>query len=453
MIRRVTPTVLAATLICGIVSAQGPLPAYLADPATELPWASCSVHLQAGARHRIPFLPVVSQRTRAPLGTNKYTTDVRVDAPVIFVGNGIVRQGRFDAYGDLDVAGKVVLFAYDFPDATHAELEKEVTLEDRVREAAARRAAAVVVFSMQNDAPFPAFRDQPNAATPEIPVVAVNRRSAEVILAASGTNAASAFEKWKSEGTFSAAALIAQLDLRMDGAFAAIRGRNFTFVFDRAVSAAQREELASANEKAVTFILDLFKDTHVSWRPSFVAYFRDFDSKIFYTHHWGSGLSSDAGVFMVFDPAAVSFGLAVHENTHTLLAENWGGTSSFMTEGLARYAESMATRRDRDHAQTRAFEKEHKLFPLGDMVKIDIGSDPRTPVAYPAAGSFVAYLVTTYGLDAVATAFRLEGREDAARAQQDSWKAAFKKDLGDLEAGWLKWLASPAADPLDEALD
>jgi hypothetical protein len=39
-----------------------------------------------------------------------------------------------------------------------------------------------------------------------------------------------------------------------------------------------------------------------------------------------------------------------------------------------------------------------KLFPLGEMAKISIGSDARTDVAYPAAGSFVQFLIERYSL-------------------------------------------------------
>jgi hypothetical protein len=411
---------------------------YLTDPTTELSWASCHVHLEGGSTRRIPFLPVVS-RKRAPLGTNRFSQNIRIDAPIVFVGNGIVRSGRFNAYADLDAAGKVVLLAYDFPDEAHAELEKEVSLEERIREALSRKVAGIVLFSAREDTPFPMFREQAIDKIPEVPVIVVNRRSAEVILAAAGLDAAPMFEKWRGEGTFSAEALIARLDLRIDGAFAEVERPAFTIMFEKTIDPARIDGVVAANEKSVAFAADLFKDTKVTWRKSFLTYFRDYDSKAFYTHHWGRGLSSDAGGFMVFDPTPVNFGLAVHENTHTLLGDNWGGSSSFMNEGLARYAEAMATVPEKDHVETLANIRKAKLFPIAEMLGMDIGRSPRTEIAYPAAGSFVGYLIATYGVDAVKNVYRLEGREQPARCARTAGRA-LQHSLNELEAsgcaGW-----------------
>ncbi len=56
----------------------------------------------------------------------------------------------------------------------------------------------------------------------------------------------------------------------------------------------------------------------MAWDKSFVAYFRDFDSKLCYVRHWGRGLAAPFGVFMVFGGSVPDFGLAAHENTHML---------------------------------------------------------------------------------------------------------------------------------------
>ena len=118
--RRLIATLLIVSL-APLARAQGPLVSYLTDPNTELAWASCSVSLEGGSRRRLPFLPLVSRAKRAPLGSDKYARDVRVDAPVVFVGDGVVAAGGADAYGSLDVAGKVVLFAYDAPGTSDAQ--------------------------------------------------------------------------------------------------------------------------------------------------------------------------------------------------------------------------------------------------------------------------------------------------------------------------------------------
>ena len=430
---------LALTSSAGV--AQGPRLSYLTDPATVLPWASCYVYLRGGSQHKIPFLPVVSAKA-APCGTAKYTQDVHLDAPIVFVGNGIARPGAFDCYRGLDVAGKIVMFAYDFPDTAHADLEKRVTLEERIADAMTRKAAGIVLFSARAQDPFPMLEEADVTKIPEIPIVAINRESAATILGAAGTDAEAAFDAWKSKGEITPASLICRLKLDIDGRFARIDGSRFTFCFEKGIGTADIQQLAAVNEQSVDFALNLFKEARVEWQKSFVAYFRDYDSKLFYTHHWGSGMSCDAGTFMVYRGASASFGLAVHENTHTLLGLNWGDSSSFLIEGLGRYAEAMATDKDRDHRETIAFLGQSKLFPLVEMAAMEIGPSPRTDIAYPGAGSFVAYLIATYRLDAVKKAYQLEARSKADRQKADSWTAAFGKPLEALERDWRAWLGA-----------
>jgi hypothetical protein len=64
------------------------------------------------------------------------------------------------------------------------------------------------------------------------------------------------------------------------------------------------------------------------------------------------------------------------------------------------------------------------------MTGMNVGRDPRTEVGYPAAGSFVSYLVATYGLDRVKTLYR----------RPDAWTEAFGKALPDLDRDWREWL-------------
>lgn len=430
---RIVGVVLLATMFAPALLGQGPQLEYLADPATDLPWAQCYVHLDGGSRHKIPFLPVVNSKG-APTGTEKYTKDINVNAYIAFVGNGIVR-GDMNAYRGLDVAGKVVMFAYDFPDAAHANLEKQVSKEERIREAITRKATAVVLFSMAEEFPFPYYEETDLARIPEIPIIVINRHAASVILASGGWDPQQVFEKWKSKGTFEPQILISKLELRIEGKFDHIETANFSFYFQKgAIPPAQAAALAEVNEKSMEFILGLFQEAKLAWRKSFSAYFPDYDSKVFYVHHWGSGLSSDAGTFMVFRGPVPDFGLAVHENAHILLDQNWGGTSSFLQEGFGRYAEAMATGKDMNHRVTANFLKEARLFRLSEMVGINIGMDPRTHVAYPAAGSFVQYLVQTYGVSKLKIAWQTPG--------QDAWATAFGKPLLQLESDWLHWLAA-----------
>ena len=403
--------------------AQGPDLSYLADPGTELSFAEAHVYLDGGSRHKISFLPVVNAKG-APCGTERYTKDVRLGAPIAFVGNGVGGT----AYGDLDVAGKVVLLGYDFPDAAGA------SVEERVREAVSRKAAGVVLFSARKKHPFPRFQEQTLNRIPEIPIIAISKHDAAMILASAGRDAEQIFQAWESGHKPAAELLIAKLDLRIDGKFQVMETNNFTFAFEpRGIARDAAAALVRTNDKALSFDLELFGKAELHWNKTFVAYFADFDSKVFFVHHWGQGLSSDAGIFMVYDGKKPDFGLAAHEAAHMLIGQNWGDSSSFLSEGIGKYAEAMATDKAKNHRETAANLRNGKLFPLEEMANIQIGSDPRTAVAYPAAGSFVQFLIDQYSLQRLKVAYQ-------NAATDAGWTTAYGKSLPALEREWLEFL-------------
>jgi PA domain len=431
--------VLAAALLCvPSLFAQGPRLSFLTDPDTDLGFAACHIYFDGGSRRKIPFLPVVNAKG-APCGTNRYSTDIRLKAPVVFVGDGIVREQISNPYNGLDVAGKVVMLSYDFPDKLHPD-SAAVTMEERVREAVKRKAAGVLLFSALAENPFPVYRETEIEKIPEIPIIVINKRNAAVILASDGRNTEETFRKWETEGNFLPGELIVQLDLRINSKFDMIDTDSFTFAFQPGIPRAKAEALSRTNERAVSFILNLFKDTEPRWKKTFTAYFSGYDAKEFYVHHIGKGLSNDAGIFMWFDGIVPDFGLAAHENTHMLIGQNWGGSSSFLAEGIGKYAEAMATDKGSNHRITQTNLRGGKLFPLGEMAKISIGSDPRTEVAYPAAGSFVQFLVEKYSLKKLKAIYQGVAKADDDAATQASWLAVYGKSLRDLEGEWLTFL-------------
>jgi len=104
--------------------AQDPSPKYYYKPSTELSWAQYYMYMDGGSKQKTPFLLVTDYRLRGPSDTEGYTKDVDIDAPVVLIGNGIVKENRWNSYygirldytnGDIDVTGKIILFCYDFP--------------------------------------------------------------------------------------------------------------------------------------------------------------------------------------------------------------------------------------------------------------------------------------------------------------------------------------------------
>ena len=136
-------------------------------------------------------------------------------------------------------------------------------------------------------------------------------------------------------GSFESEEFISKLALRIEGKFNKIETDNFTFVFrEELISEEEMKALIDVNEKSVNFILDLCKSEKLRWKKSFAAYFRDYDSKLFYVSHWGKGFSYEGGTFMVYDGKLPDYSLAAHENMHTLIRTNWGGSSSFMADSI-----------------------------------------------------------------------------------------------------------------------
>jgi len=441
-------------LLCE-VWAQGPRIRYYYDPATELSFASCYVYQKGGSRQKIPFMPVISSSfQRAPLGTGNYSKDIYMDAPIVFIGNGIVKENVWNSYigrrydytqGEIDVEGKAVLFGYDSPDSIETKLKGEVPLECRIAEAASRKASAVILFSCKAEYPFLYTNYRKESEIPNIPVITITKNAAVNILYSAGFDGEGIIKDWQESGKPKSGELITRIKLKIEGNFDKVQTDNFLIRFRKQLIAKEEmEKIAKINERSLNFLFDVLKeDEGLKWKKQLTVYFSDFDSKVFYTHHWGWGLASNEGVFSIYLKGTRDFGLAVHENTHTLTYLNWSDNStSFLSEGIAKYTEALATEKDKNHLKTIQFLKEGKLFPLEEMVTFNIGfSGMRTNVAYPASGSLTGFLIETYGLKPFKKVFILEARSDKERKKDNSWEKAYGKSLSDLEKEWLNWLA------------
>jgi hypothetical protein len=437
------------------MQAQGPKVSYYYHPQTELSWARCEVHLQGGSGQKIPFLPVVCSSFRhAPMGTGNFDKDIAVDALLIFAGNGIVKESAWDCYsgrkadytvGRIDIAGSVVLFCNDFTDDVEAKIGGEFPLARRISEAASRKASAVVVFSSVKEFPFLTVGYKTEAEIPDIPVITITKNSAIDILNSAGVDGAALLREWaESRKPPESQVLISRLSLKIKGKFARTGTRNFLFRYRvDEIPAEQMNELAEVNEKALAFLYKVFgEEKDLRWNVLSTVYFRDYDTKIFYTHHWGLGWATDEGTYMVHGGGVPNFPLAVHENAHILIGLNWGGSTSFLSEGIGKYAEAQAEDRDKNDRQTIEFLKAGKLFPLQEMVAFDIGSPGlNTDVGYPAAGSFVGFIIQSCGLKALKEVYILIARSSDGGKSDAPWQKALGKPLLALEKGWLGWLA------------
>jgi hypothetical protein len=201
--------------------------------------------------------------------------------------------------------------------------------------------------------------------------------------------------------------------------------------------------MVKLGEKALALIFEtLPKHENQVWRTRVNTFFPDFDSKVFFTAHWGRGLANEKGSFIVLGSSVPEYDLVVHETTHLYTAQFWSKTtSSFMDEGVATFLEAQSVQPERNHQKVLGFIDEGTMIPLSKLVEHQIGEPGhKTDVGYPAAGSFVGYLTQRYDLDALRKAYVLEARTAEEKANEPTWPQAFGKHLAELEQDWLQWL-------------
>jgi hypothetical protein len=235
-----------------------------------------------------------------------------------------------------------------------------------------------------------------------------------------------------------------EIRLRIDGAFEQVETDQFAVHFKSSlIDRKDVAELVAAQNWSLELIQAVLGSADDRRLPqSLAVYFAGFDSKVFYTHHWGSGLVNEAGTFIVWSGAAIDTGLIAHELAHVYTGHNWGSSSSFMIEGVGRFVEARATEPDMNHRITHSFLVGGRLPPLSDLVGIDIGSHELTRIAYPAAGSFVEYLATEFGMDTLRRVWDLENRAVSEKIANNTWQLIFGRHLVDLDGEWRDWLRS-----------
>ena len=420
--------------------AQGPALSYFHDPATELAWGECVTYQPGGSQQKVPALPaLVRDSVRAPAGTRAYTADIEFDGPVVFVGDGFAGESGADPYAGLEPEGAVVMMRLDSTES----VEDSGLFERKVMTAVDRGAQAVVVFSLEDETRFPVLRPGENPGFEDVlPVIAVSRETATRLLISGHPLAGSWLDDWQASGTAPPSqALSARLRCSFTGRFERYETLNFSFRYRQAAfDESEIAEVANLNERSLEFLFELFQPEVLSWRKVPTVYYRGFDSKVFYTFHWGRGLATPSGSYLMYEEAP-DWGLIVHENTHTLLDQNWGETISFLSEGAGRFAEARATDPLLNHRETRAFLAEGKWFALEEMMTFSIGEPGlKTDLGYPAAGSFVEFLIESHGLAKFKEICQMEAESPGGGGNPAQWQRVFGKTLQQLEDDWLPWL-------------
>lgn len=403
------------------VSAQGPQLSYFHNTSTQLPWASCYIYFEKGSKQKIGFFPVINEKTNAPMGIENYSKDVNIDKGLIFLNVNLADTLNSNIE-NMMIEDKIIML-YNYSSNTQGSSPLTNLLEEKIIYAIDKKAAAIVVISKDNS--YPLFTVN---LEKEIPVITITNKTAEAIFSSTGINYSEISKKNVNKIT-SLIGLPVNIKLHIDGEFSCIESERFNYRYlSNLLTQAEINQQKSINEKSVDFLLGLFKELKFEWSKENIYYFSNYDSKIFYTGYWGIGFSCDIGVYNVLFNTDASYSLSVHENTHSMLRKNSLTFNSFFNEGIARYAEAIATDKDLNNKKTFDLLTNGKLLSLEKMLEFNIGNNlNETEIAYPASGSFTEFLIEKYGLKII---LKLNEKTNSFS----------KRDLINNEEEWLSWL-------------
>jgi len=411
-------TLLLSVAILG--KAQGPEIPYFYNSNTTLSWASAAVTFKSGSAMKVPFFPVV-KTSRCPFGTGDYSRDINIEAKVFYVSNlgtYFSTQSRKE-----NVTGKAVLLGYNKSVDT-------LSLVDAIYHFAKNGAAMVVLYYPNEQYPYKRFFNTVLDSI-DIPIVTVSNKSANDILTAAGYDIDELTEKLRNGLYPKAAELICSFRLNVKGVFSTMSSQYSLIRFNRElIDSLVIQGTLKINDDACAFLLGLFKPLNPKLEQQRITYFSDYDEKLFFTSHFGSGLAAANGIYSVLGAIAPSYELAVHELTHKLFSSNWNGNCSFLSEGIAMYAQDMSIESNANNVATYSYLRNNELMPLSKMVNMDIGEDDNTKMGYYASGSFVQFIIEKWGQKAFLELWKTD-RE---------WKQIYGKSLTELEQEWHNWL-------------
>lgn len=415
--------------------AQGPSTNYFHDLGSQIPWAECVAYQPGGSSQKIPFIPaIVTAPVRAPAGTQGYSRDVRFDSNLVFVGEGLAETENFaDLVPDID--GSVALMSL--------QSTSSASLEERVMTLARKGAVAVVVFPKNSQVFYPALKPElRNDFKDLIPVIGLSHETARRLFAAHSPLGEDDLQRWMEGGEAPRLGrFVPRLRCFFEGRFRRLESSQISLLSrESAIDEAETAELFRVNERSVTFLLNLFGSSGIKWARTPTVYFKGYDAKVFYTLHWGMGLANATGSYLLYT-GQPDFGLVVHEHTHSLFDRGWGETASFLTEGLAMYAEAQATDPMLCHRKTIDLRKAGVSVPLEDLLVHEIGSPGKvTDFGYPAAGSFIEFLLQQGGMSKFEKLYR-QAQPGPDLDLEALLLEIYGASASELEDAWIRWLS------------
>ena len=420
--------------IARVAQSQGPELPYFYSGKASIPWASGSIKFKSGSKMNVGFLPLTGPAS-GPLGTNGYQTDVFINNPLVFVSSVLNRHG-YDGQ-IVEIKGRVVLYCPELEKFSENKSSPTKNINQLINEGV----AAIVLFSVDEENPLFDLENI-HFEKGEIPIIAVDRTTAFLMLYANGYDVESVKAALAEKRLPVMREPIFNLDFCFKGKFEIIDTEHCTIRFNtNTLDSTSALRIADNNENALKFLHKLFAELAPAKEKQLITYFSDYDEKLFYTNHWGKGLAAGkAGIFSIYDGGTNDYALAVHELTHIMFNTNWGRQSSFLNEGIAMYAEAESIESEgsilpakRANDITRDFLISNKLLPIEKLCELQIGADKEyTQMGYAASGSFVGFLIKKYSL---------KNFHDLWRSDLQ-WKRVYGKELKELESEWHNWLTN-----------
>lgn len=164
----------------------------------------------------------------------------------------------------------------------------------------------------------------------------------------------------------------------------------------------------------------------------------------------GLTLSGERTIRMFYEPDADPnrvLAILAHEFIHQLQHDYYGVPEHFrsdiiLLEGMAVWASSpyflAEDGRPLYHVRTQQARRDGTLLPLTTSLDADCRTTTRVNI-YDQWGSFVEYLLLTYGREKLDAAYRDSRGRPAGSA---NYRGVYGKPLSQLEAEWIEWLAT-----------
>lgn len=127
-----------------------------------------------------------------------------------------------------------------------------------------------------------------------------------------------------------------------------------------------------------------------------------------------------------------------HEDTH-LLSLPWGVSIFLFSEGLAEFMDERWYGKDID-IWARKYLKENKLYSLKFLLENKNWNKVNDMITYPQVGSFVRFLINTYGIEKFKKIYKRTSRQKILKENVKIVEIIYSKSTEYLEKNWRKYL-------------